>query len=250
MFCRRRLAHHSYENIVLGGHPRLTRGTDSSSYESLKTNRSSQSSGYRSEIETELTVNAGSEQIWVKQEKFVVRTGSAELNGFERTRSLDNDDFTHMNKTSRKCSSALPSSGELVRNETLQECRPRTYTIPQASPKIKHVAAVANRTQLLCQPKHSKPVPTPRKRRPNVLNVPSLSLQTEHIYDDPSSLACDQDLIDNFEIALDQTENIQDADVNVSIKQFSPYSPEKKFQESMKDTLDGPVYAQVNKVNK
>ena len=233
------MARHSYENIPLRVNQKLTRDAGSSSYESLKTNRSSQSSGYRSEMETE----PNSDKIWVKRENYAFPITSTEASGFERTQSLDNDSFSVINKLSDENKLSTASSGERIYDDPPQEYRPRTNTVPQASPKIR-LAAASHRSQA-SQKVVPKPIPVPRKLRPNFQSPPPVTSQFEPIYDDPSSSECDLKLMETLSLSDHNQQLGNDDEISSCLP---PNLSRKKDAENEFDGYNqGPIYAQIKR---
>jgi len=220
----------------------MMRDADSSSYESLKTNQSSQSSGYRSEIETES--NNETDKIWVKRESFVHSSVPPESSRFKRTQSLDDDEFSFIGKVSDKSSLLVPPSGERIYDNPAEEYRPRTNTVPQASPKLR-LAAASHRAQA-GQKNFPKPVPIPRKNRPNLKISTTSTQQFEPIYDDPASSECERQLSENANIYVSEQLT---ADGNVITYVFKPSSDKKMIEREAAVQGQGPIYAQVKKQN-
>lgn len=180
----------SSENICNAKVRTRSHSIDELSNESLPINRSSQSSGYKSEADPyqEQTPNPN---VWVKQEtlseptnknRTLDVTDKRKLYGFERTQSLGMN-FTTYSQESGSVHSLVSACGEAIYDEPAIECRPRTNTMPQASPKVslrvKHFAQAH-------QDPIAKPTPTPRKMR-HFKQTFSRSLDaSNHIYDVPT----------------------------------------------------------------
>ncbi|XP_076814627.1 uncharacterized protein LOC143460856 isoform X2 [Clavelina lepadiformis] len=148
--------------------------------------RASQSSGYKSE--TESTSSSINDRVWAKQKNCVMPSAVVPLSGgvaspkghyFERSRSFD--EGVHHISALKSGVSSSPNGLEVIYAEP-EECRPRTNTMPKASPSRLRPRGIPSPSQEISD---GKPTPTPRRSYLTAVESTKQNTPQRHIYEVP-----------------------------------------------------------------
>ena len=166
---------------------------------------------------------------------------TAETQGFERTQSLDNDEFNRIHdpdQSTIKLGSTASSSEDPVYDEPSLEYRPRTNTMPQASPKSRYGSSV-NRAQSNIKD-FTKPVPTPRRFHSQLEQRCKI---IEPIYDEDSG----KKMVKPYEKVTISFTHLPSRNRSTFDEATLPQMPEKRTDGVQNQAHSAAIYAQVKK---